>query len=184
MHFRWPVALTAGLFLGALEATRIDAIVFLIGVPPLLGWCWLRNRSTPEGRRYALSRGGAFVAGLVPGMTLGLIDLMHHSGHYYIDLSDNVHSLEKAVGASLVVTVVVVACWRWIAKGARHVPQPGAALTVGALVALAGFGTWILRPRLQTIHGDAIGLTEGLQMGEHQVLDATRRVTTSTRSRG
>src|SRR5262249_7988294 len=105
-QFKIGVAFAAGLFLGALEATRIDAIVFLIGVWPFLAVFYLCRRRTAEDRNYALTRIGAFGAGLVPGMTLGLVDLMHHSGSYYNDLSDNVHSLLTAASASFVVSAI------------------------------------------------------------------------------
>ncbi len=174
-EIRWPVALTAGLFLGALEAVRIDALVFLIGIPPLLAVLWIRHRGTDRGRRYALARGGAFVAGLVPGMALGLDDLMHHSGRYYIDLSHNVHKIEAAVVASAVCTFAVVLCWRWIARTVEWVARHGGALAASAVVLVIGFTTWVLRPRVQTLHGGVpTGLTKEIQIAEHQLVDATR----------
>src|SRR5262249_23107532 len=52
---RWRIALAAGLFLGTLEATRIDGIVFLIGVPAVAAVAWLVHGSadhpaTPRAR--------------------------------------------------------------------------------------------------------------------------------------
>ena len=75
----WRVALTSGLFLGALEAIRIDALVFLIGVPVFLAVAWLRAEDRVA-RRTLLVSMAAFVGGLVPGMALGLVDLTRHSG--------------------------------------------------------------------------------------------------------
>src|SRR5438477_4445055 len=86
---KWRLALASGLFLGALEATRIDAIVFLVGVPVLLLLAWLRADRDLR-RRVILPATCAFVAGLVPGLALGLIDFTRHSGMYYSDLSHNV----------------------------------------------------------------------------------------------
>ena len=50
---RWRLALGAGLFLGALEATRIDAVVFLIGVPVLAAVALVaqRRRGSPSDAR-------------------------------------------------------------------------------------------------------------------------------------
>ena len=78
-------------------------MLFRSGVPPLLAWTVLRSRREGGiGPRDALRRGGAFAAGLVPGMTLGFVDLTGHSGQYYDDQAHNVRLLILAVAGSLI----------------------------------------------------------------------------------
>ena len=182
---RWRLALAAGLFLGALQAVRIDAIVFLIGVPPALALAWLRA-PRPERRTTTLPAIIAFVVGLVPGMAIGLVDLLHHSGTYYSDLWKDSRSLIVVALASGVACALFVAGWEFVARARRRRdgPAPGFDVadpkwnTVAWVAALAvvviGFGTWALRPRLQTLHGDAQGLIASLQLAEHHAVDLTR----------
>ncbi|MDQ1455712.1 MAG: hypothetical protein QOH28_1332 [Actinomycetota bacterium] len=173
---KWRVALASGLFLGALEATRIDAIVFLIGVPVLLLIAWLRADRDLR-RRDVLPATCAFVAGLVPGLTLGFIDLTRHSGMYYADLSDNVRQLVLvAIGCAFVCACALVAGSRpGLVRGLRRLPWPTLATSAAALVGCAGFFAWIFRPRIQHLHvGVPIGLVGGLQAAEHVAVDPTR----------
>ena len=88
---RWRLALGAGFFLGALEATRIDAVVFLIGVPVIAAVAWLRSDAAE--RRSTLWSIAAFGAGIVPGMLLGFVDLVRHSGAYWSVLRGSVRQL-------------------------------------------------------------------------------------------
>ena len=172
----WRVALASGLFLGALEATRIDAIVFLIGVPALLAVAWLRADRDVR-RRVVLPAICAFVAGLVPGLTLGLIDLTRHSGKYYGDLSHNVRQLVLvAIGSAFVCAVAVAAgSWTGLVRGLRRMPWPVLATTAGVLAGCAGFFAWLIRPSVQHLHGKVlIGLVGGLQAAEHVAVDPTR----------
>jgi hypothetical protein len=172
----WRVALASGLFLGALEATRIDAIVFLIGVPALLAVTWLRSDRNVR-RRAVLPAICAFVAGLVPGLALGLIDLTRHSGLYYSDLSHNVRRLVLvAIGSAIVCAVAVaVASWTDLVRGLRRLPWPALATTAALLAGCAGFFAWLVRPRIQHLHGAGpIGLVGGLQAAEHVAVDPTR----------
>jgi hypothetical protein len=169
---RWRLALVGGLFLGALEATRIDAIVFLIGVPVVCLVAWLRTGGDDR-RRVALPSIVAFVAGIVPGMALGLVDLMRHSGEYYADLADNVRTLRLLTEASLVFCVVFAVGWRFVSPFLRSLPWRRIAAGAAGLVAVVGFGAWAFRPRLQHLRGKD-GAIVGLQQVEHVAVDATR----------
>jgi hypothetical protein len=173
----WRIALVAGLFLGAVESTRIDGLALLVGVPVILGISWLRARDS-EHRKATLQSIGAFVGGLIPGLTLGLVDLGRHSGTYgrfFGDLSSDLHRLVLAVVAATVGMIIVVALWRYIAPVLRRVPWNGLATASSILVVVVGFGAWILRPRIQTLRGNPIGLIAGLQGAEHVAVDPTRR---------
>jgi len=172
---RWRVALAAGLFLGMLEAVRIDAVAFLIGVPVILAITWLRADGA-ENRREALRSIGAFTIGLVPGFTLGFIDLTRHSGFYWRDLDHNVALLGAVVVASAIASAIAVALYSWstFAAWVRRLPWPALAATAGVMVGLVGFLAWFVRPQIQHLHNRAIGLVGGLQGLEHQPIDATR----------
>ncbi len=168
---RWRVALVAGLFLGALEATRIDAIVFLIGVPLVCAVAWLRSEGAQ--RRSTAVSVAAFVGGLVPGLVLGLVDLTGHSGNYYDGLSSDVHQLTRLVIVSLVLCAMGAAVWRFAAPRLRRLPWKALATFAAVPVGLVGFGVWAFRPGLQHVHGDGSAITF-LQRAEHVPVDATR----------
>ncbi len=169
---RWRIALVAGLFLGTLEATRIDAIVFLIGVPLVCAVAWLRCDS-PELRRDARASIVAFVGGLVPGLTLGLLDLTRHSGGYFDSLAGNVLELALLVAVSAGLCAAAVGFRRALLPRLGRLPWRALATGAGWFVALAGFGVWALRPRLQHEHGEGAAIVY-LQQAEHVTVDATR----------
>jgi hypothetical protein len=169
----WRIALAAGLFLGAVEATRIDGLALLVGVPLVLGVAYLRAADA-ERRRATLQSIGAFVLGLAPGLVLGLVDLAQHSGAYFGDLSHHIHLLGYTVIAAFVAMGVVVALWRFIGPVLARLPWNVLATAAGIVVAVAGFAIWGLRPHFQTLRGNPIGLIAGLQDAEHQTVDATR----------
>jgi hypothetical protein len=172
----WRAALASGLFLGALEATRIDAIVFLIGVPVFIAAAWLRAGGA-EQRRALLPAICAFLAGLVPGFALGLIDLTRHSGQYYSDLSHNVKQLfEVALGSALVCAAAVAVSYSpAVVRAVRRLPWPRLATVAAVLVGLAGFFGWFIRPHVQHVRGTVVGLVGGLQGAEHVAFDPTRK---------
>ena len=169
---KWRVALAAGLFLGALESTRIDAIVFLIGVPVLLLVAWLSTE--PPQRRDTIASIGAFVVGLVPGMTLGLVDVSRHAGLYYRDLSHNVKLLALVAAASAVSCAFVAVVWPFVLPIVRKMPWPALSSVAAVLVGAAGFFAWVIRPRVEHLHSPALGLVGGLQAAEHVAVDPTR----------
>ena len=158
-----------------LEAVRIDAVAFLIGVPVILAITWLRADGA-EDRREALRSIGAFTIGLVPGFTLGLIDLTRHSGFYWRDLDHNVALLGAVIVASAIASAIAVALFSWstFAGLVRRLPWPALAAAAGVMVGLVGFLAWFVRPQIQHLHNRAIGLVGGLQGLEHQPIDATR----------
>jgi hypothetical protein len=169
---RWRVALVAGLFLGALEATRIDAIVFLIGVPVVCAVAWLRAEAA-ERRRTILPSIVALAAGLVPGLALGLVDVIRHSGGYYSDLRSDVRNLSLATAASTVACVIGVLLWRFAFPYVRRLPWKALSTAAAALVAFTGFATWVFRPRFQITRGDGRAIVR-LQQAEHVAVDASR----------
>jgi len=169
---RWRGALVAGLFLGALEATRIDAVIWLIGVPVICALAWQR-RPSEDRRRITLPAIAAFIVGIAPGLTLGLVDVVRHSGLYYSNLRTELLELGLVTLVSAIVCLIGASLWRFVLPHLRVVHGNALSDAAAVLVALGGFGAWVLRPRLQQLHGDARSIV-GLQQVEHQTLDATR----------
>jgi hypothetical protein len=170
---RWRVALVAGMMLGALEAVRIDAVVYLIGVPVVFAIAYLSAEDAPRRREIAISI-GAFTAGLVPMFLLGWIDLARHSGRYYSDLSSQFRELKLAVIAAVAVSAVVAVGWPRVVKYVREWPWRAIANATAVLVGIAGLFAWFVRPRVQHMHGIPEGLVAGLQAAEHVAVDPTR----------
>jgi hypothetical protein len=170
---RWRIAFIGGLFIGSLEATRIDAIAFLIGIPVLLLIAFLRT-DRGQARRVMLASIAAFVAGLVPGMTLGLIDLTRHSGLYWRDLSHNVKLLALVAFLSAFSCAIATLVWPVILPLVRGWPWRVLSTAAGVVVGVLGFFAWVIRPRVEHLHGNALGLVGGLQAAEHVAVDPTR----------
>lgn len=172
------VAFVAGCFLGAIQATRIDGVAFLVAVPVLLAGALLAARAAD--RRAVAGAVGAFLLGLVPGLTIGLIDLSRHSGRYWTDLGAGVRPLWTVLILLAAVSLVVIV--RWPAWSARILPLfrtrtwfwlAGAA-AVG--VVAFGFAAWLLRPSLQTAIGRTqIPIVGGLQAAEGDPINSARR---------
>jgi len=168
----WRVALVAGLFLGATQATRIDAAVFLLGIPVVLALAWLR--AVRAARREVLYAIVAFLVGVVPGFVVGLVDLTRHSGLYWDSLWTNTRQLILATIASFIVCGLVVGLWRFLVPRLCRLPWRVIASAVAIVTALLGFGTWILRARLQQMHGRPQDFMRNLQVAEHIAVDPTR----------
>lgn len=171
---RWRIAFAAGLFLGALQAVRIDATVMYLAVPPMLAVAWAVGDDERRGRD-ALLAIAAFVGGMVPGLVLGFVDLVHHSGLYWSDLWHHSRRVIPLVGISAVVSAAAAAVWHFTKGSIRRLPWNVIGTVAAVLVAIAGFGMWFVRPHLQTIHGGAQGLVSELQAAEGQPIDPTRR---------
>ena len=169
---QWRLALGAGLFLGATQAVRIDATMFLVAVPVVAAIAWLRaDRDTRV--HTVLPAIGAFAIGLVPGYTLGLVDLVNHSGTYWNDLWFNERKLVYLSIASVIGSVILVLVWPLVEPLARKLPWRAIATASAVAVVAIGFLAWIVRPRVQTTHGGAEPIT-GFQAAEHVTIDATR----------
>jgi hypothetical protein len=151
--FRQPrVALVAGLLLGLLQAARIDALIVLIGVPPLFAVMWLlaNRRHRPAVARSA----GACALGLIPGFVLGVVDVKLRSNQYLTDLRGQVKTLVAVAIASLVASFLLVAIAPPIARRIRRVPD-WVGWAAAALVAVVGFGMWFVRPHVQQLRRGA-----------------------------
>ena len=170
---RARLAFVAGVFLGMMQAVRIDAVVFLIGVPAIFAVAWLRAEPGAP-RRPLLAAMGAFTLGLVPGVVLGFVDLARHSGQYFHDLWPDQRKLIFLAVLAVVGSAAVVALWRFVVPVARKLPWNTISAIAAVFTAIIGFGTWILRPHLQETHAAAQSFVGGLQRAEHVPIDLTR----------
>jgi hypothetical protein len=171
-------AFVAACFLGALEATRVDGISFLVGVPVLLAAGWATRRA--HERRDGIRSIGAFALGLAPGLVVGLVDLTRHSGEYFGDLSERVRTLYVGVIAIAVASVLGVIAWQRLASRLSALLRGRFGQAAAGCVAIvtigAGLAAWLIRPRVQVVRrGLPIGTIMGLQAAEGQAVDGTRR---------
>lgn len=162
--------LLAGVLAGSLQAVRIDALVMLVGIPFAFAAWWL---AADGERRPQVLRGAlAFAGGALVGLAVGLVDLVLRSGDYFRDLSGELRALLFAGGGSLVAASAIAAFgWRaptLLAKGARLTARvaPWVVLSLGMFA-------WLLRPRLEQIHGAPSPFIEGLQRAEGVPPDGT-----------
>ena len=162
--------LLAGVLAGSIQAVRIDALVLLVGLPVAFAVWWL----TADGKwRPAVRRGvSAFAGGASLGLGLGWADLVLRSGDYFRDLSGELRALVLAGAGSTAVAAAIVAFGQRmptsLAKAAR--------LTAGVapwIVLSLGTFAWLLRPRLEEIHGAPSAFIEGLQRAEGVPPDGT-----------
>lgn len=170
--FRRPrIALVAGLVLGMLQAARIDALAALTGLALLFAIVWLVTDL--HDRRSVVKSAAACGIGLIPGVALGFIDVWLRSYSYLHDLRADVELLVVAMLVSIVVAAVVIVAVPRIARRVPDVPK-WVAWIAGSVVGVVGFGLWIVRPRLQHVHGAANALVKGLQQGAGIAVDPTR----------
>ena len=165
------VALVAGLFLGMLQAARIDGLVALTGVALLFAIMWI-VAGAPDRRSVALSA-GACGLGLVPGVVLGFVDVSLRSSQYIHDLHGNVRELEMAMVASIIFGFIVVVVVPPIVRRAPRLPNV-IGWIAAAFVAFVGFGAWFVRPRVQHMHTVSSGLMAGLQAAANVAVDPRR----------
>jgi hypothetical protein len=155
----WRIMLTAGLLLGATQATHIDAMTAFIGLPVFLAFVWLYETDTQR-RRRLVAPIGAFLLGLVPGVVLGLVDLVNHSGTYWDGLWHNEREVILACIASAVVCAAAAVARRFVVPIARALARDRVAWATAVLVAVAGFSLWFVRPFVQGDHGYTFSVFE------------------------
>ncbi len=167
---RSRLALVAGLFLGALQGIRIDAVAAMLGLPLLFAIAWLR--SDEADRPSVLRAAAACAAGLVPGLVIGFADVILRSHQYFVDLRGNVEGLIAAMFVAILVSFVVA----FFARNVRFSSTRRAlvANVLGIGVGVAGFLAWLARPRLQTTRGKPSTYIAGLQATAGVRSDPTR----------
>jgi len=170
------IAFTAGVFLGLLQAIHIDGVAFVMGLP-FVGLCWWFRAGREE--RADVARSLRWTAlGVGVGVGLGFLDLLYRSPRYFRTLHFDVERLVAVVLVSVGVAVGIALLTRASSRGAsewRRVREP-VAFFASALVLLAGFVAWFVRPALQTIRAgrpnSVVATVQGLT---RLAVDPTRR---------
>lgn len=175
-------AFAAGFFLGLLQAIHIDGLAFVVGLPFVVAVAWLRARASD--RRRVLAAGACVAAGVLLGVALGFFDLLRRSSHYLRSLRFDVQRLSATAVGAAVAAVAFVAVVRWwtrrndVAQRAAwpaRVSHP-TGWVAAAIVLVAGFGAWLVRPQIQTVRSRRASTVVGLvQRANHLKFDPTRR---------
>jgi hypothetical protein len=166
-------ALVAGLLVGLLQAVRVDALAFMLGVPLLFAVAavWSDND-----RPAVLRSAGMFVAGVVPGLVLGLADLELRSPEYFGALSGEVQQLVVAALAMVLAAALLVFIGPKLRERipSRATSRAVLANGIAVVTVLAGFATWILRPRVQHVRIAESAFIAGFQNAAGVAVDPTR----------
>ena len=109
--------------------------------------------------------------GIVPGLVLGLVDLMHHSGSYWDGLWHDERKLVYLATASIVGCVLIALSRRRLLPFLGVLPRDIIAWAAAAIVLVAAFGAWFVRPHVQINDQGAI---TRFQVGGRAVVQATR----------
>ena len=147
---RASVALVAGAAIGGTLMTRIDGVSYLIALPVLAAACWLAARE--RGGRGPLVRiFAAFLAGALPPIVLGTLDVQRRAGGYYTSLRPEVKQLYAALALSALLALVVVVALPRLAglRGWLVEHRSRIALVACAVAGFALLAMWALRPALQ-----------------------------------
>ena len=146
------VGAVVGLLIGALVATRVDALLYIGLAAPLVALSIASPGARAERWARVRAWGAVLLTGLVGG-SIGWTDLATRSGEYAEDLAPLLSELRTAlfasVGVSIVLAVVLIAVPG--VRGAARRLSPAAAVLGAAAVMIVLLGGWLLRPEIQTI---------------------------------
>jgi hypothetical protein len=163
----WRRAFAAGLFLGAIQAARIDAPLLFFGLPIVMTVAWLRATTDDERRQLSASN-KALVIGLVPGFLLGLADLFYRSRVYWDAQWNQERALFLATIAIAVACLVVVRLWPRLSRLLSSVPWDNVAWVSAGVVLIAGLSAWFIRPVAMPLHQPILVLLQRHGQGSVQ----------------
>lgn len=170
-YVRPRVTFLAGLFLGALQAVRIDAAALLMGLPLLFAVASLWS----DDRRATARAAVACVVGALPGLVLGVADLKLRSPQYVTLLAHQLRGLGAATAAGAVAAALVVVGRSQLARVTSSRARRLALANVAAgAVALGAFAAWFLRPHVERVHDLADPIVAHFQAIAQLPVDATR----------
>ena len=168
-------AFTTGLFLGLVQAMHVDGLAFLVGLPAVYAVTWLH---TNRAGREKLKRGMLWsAAGIGVGLLFGAFDLLRWD-RYYLSVVD-----KNVVRVAIVEVLAIVAAFGVVLLVRRRAglfeaiqrARPAWANLAGAVVVLAGFGAWLVRPLVQHVHAGANTTVGLVQRFNHLPIDPTKR---------
>jgi hypothetical protein len=159
----WRAALGGGLLLGAIQATRIDAALLFIAIPVLMTVAWLHAADDAE-RRHVRASNRALATGLLPGVALGLFDLMVRSERYWSSLWRNERHLLIATVAIAVLCAALAKVWPRLSPLVSTLRWNRISSAAGIVVIVTALAAWVVRPLLLPLHLEVLA---ALQRGGH-----------------
>lgn len=167
---RWPHAAVAGWLFGAAIAARVDALVYVVALTPLVV---LWGGRPGDDRRHRIVAVAAGAAAMVAPLAIGQIDLEFFTGSYSADLASNT-SLLRLGAAAAAATGVLLVLLRPLASSVSGAARErfaiaGALVTAGWMVHL-----WFIRPTFQVDRYSQRPALTGYQAAEGIAVDPTR----------
>lgn len=140
--------IVAGLSIGFIQATRIDALAILAGLPPVFVVAWYR---TPRANRLRLSLHALACAVAVGiGVAVGFYDLRFRTTQYYSDLRPDFRRLVAVALVSVIASVLLIALEKPLRRIAKRAWMPrlqrSAAVAGAVFVAACALFAWIVWP--------------------------------------
>ncbi|NUP52244.1 MAG: hypothetical protein HOW97_33715 [Catenulispora sp.] len=136
------MAFVSGLVLGVGELVRLDLVLDLALLMPVLAWLWVKRQPGVA----------AWLAGALLGLGLGALDGLFVTWPYVVGNKDSVKLAVTAFGVSSLVSFLLAAAVRRWGFPARAWPVVSAVGAGG--VAVVGLAL-VVRPYVSTVRGDA-----------------------------
>ncbi|MCB1271757.1 MAG: hypothetical protein M9942_06850 [Microthrixaceae bacterium] len=157
-------AVAAGFLLGATTAVRVDSLVYLAAIVPLVAIWVVSDPSL----RPVRSRAALLVAlGALAPIAVGFVDLNWFTGDYARSLASRITGLRLLLAVSLAGSFLLA--WAWVRSGRpRSLLERAGGLADLAGICVAGCfaALWFLRPLLMEAHGAVFGRISALQAVE------------------
>jgi hypothetical protein len=167
-------AFATGLLLGVVPALQTEGLVLLAGLPVVFALVWVHTRRHD---RVALRRGFRYAAlGIGVGLVVAALDMFRWTRSWWSEVDGTVIRIvivELLIGALAFGLVMLL-------RRPRVFPiveelRPNGAIVAGILVAVLAFAAWLIRPNVETTHGERNETVAILQRLFQVTVDPTRR---------